>query len=693
MKQTTYNSAASGKIPTLAEASSQVFSPFLSWYQWALDDPSHSARAPEIESAIKNKGRKGSNTFLREGGWKYLLRPLQAWVFKQAIAKKQKLYYVSHGNQALAYFDIDLHNAWQTPEEGQKARQLLDTPLPHLFWSGSNRGLNGYLKVDLLGQVYETANDVFERLEKAVQLYLAQHKNLADFEIKGRIAYLRDGRYVWKQYGKLPIHTPDWNFARLEEFKGKPTVTLHDLTALCSQIEGAIPQEVLQRHKEHKKSLGEKPVCENGYFLVTPATEKALLEKHGEGWRYRFADLRERDDRTWLAECYYRPGQIPITEHELKEETDARNHAALDRVGGDVRGVVRESTQGQGQGSGPCALPGGENLLRTQQDVHTAGKEKRGRFNLDLSDLMAEPDSFKRQREALFRLARYLKRVPTLDESLRLFKEQRLFTGSWSQNETRRRTRTSGTLAFIAESFDAGKCANGSVNVGKYDAWARCHFPNGLHGKNRRGMTENGQIVETESGVHVSPEFIAVFLAVCEFALLTDKNQDGTLPHKRAEDLWNVLYAKGVIAVRFCPRKWAVCREELTRSGVVQITDRNYGPGKAMEWALGRYFPFLGLWKTPRQPGLLGPGEFTTKRGNNTNSRHNTLLRQRSLEVPVVGPIPLPRPPPGMKMVPVQQRLSAEGHPSKELHREGAPCTAWINRMSARMAQMEKSGT
>jgi hypothetical protein len=192
-----------------------------------------------------------------------------------------------------------------------------------------------------------------------------------------------------------------------------------------------------------------------------------------------------------------------------------------------------------------------------------------------------------------------------LDESLRLFKGERLFTGSWSENETRRRTRTSGTLAFIAESFDPGKCANGTVNVGKYDAWAKSHFPNGFQGRNRKGMTEDGQIVETESGVHVGPEFIAVFLAVCEFALLTDKNQDGTLPHNRARDIWDVLYAKGVVTVRFCPRKWlcvgknwlgmALCRS-LIATIVQEKLWSGMWAGTFPSWVCGRGAGNLDFW-------------------------------------------------------------------------------------------------
>src|SRR5207253_10248214 len=134
MKLTTYNSAAARKIPTLAEATFQVFSPFLSRYQWALDDPTHSPRAEEITSAINNRGRKGSNTFLRADGWKYILRPLQSWAFEQAIARKHKIYYVSYGSQALLYFDVDLHYAWQTAEECQK---------PACCWTKSSRNCSG----------------------------------------------------------------------------------------------------------------------------------------------------------------------------------------------------------------------------------------------------------------------------------------------------------------------------------------------------------------------------------------------------------------------------------------------------------------------------------------------------------------------------------------------------------------------
>jgi hypothetical protein len=48
--------------------------------------------------------------------------------------------------------------------------------------------------------------------------------------------------------------------------------------------------------------------------------------------------------------------------------------------------------------------------------------------------------------------------------------------------------------------------------------------------------------------------------------------------------------------------------------GIIQITNRQFGPGKAMEWALGPYFPFLGLWKKEKQPSLQEPGCLTQKK-------------------------------------------------------------------------------
>jgi hypothetical protein len=295
----------------------------------------------------------------------------------------------------------------------------------------------------------------------------------------------------------------------------------------------------------------------------------------------------------WLPLKYYRPGQLPVTERELRaarREAEAATQPKRDPVPvGQVPPPPRPD-------------------VAAQQEAEAKGLPPK--LNVKLADLTNEPDSFVRQKEALFRLARYLKRVPSQQEALRYLRDERLYTGGWEQHLARRKSRVRSILGFIALTFDPAKCAKGSVNVGKYDAWAEKKFPRGLIARGRRGLDEYGEIVDGQ-GLHVGPGFIAAFVAVCEFALLIDRNRDGSLPHNRAEELWQALHAKGLLSVPFCARKWAACRDELERHGIVKVTDRDYGPGKAMKWDLGPYFPFLGLWKGQEAAVPGGGGVFT----------------------------------------------------------------------------------
>jgi hypothetical protein len=292
-----------GVSQDFVEETFHEFRKYISSYQWSFDHPSHSPRAVEITSAIKNRGKKGACTFNREG-YKYVLPILRTWCFKKAIQERRKIYYVSYGKYALLYCDIDLHYAWQTEEEGERAKNLINALMNRffgqsvLFWCDSNQGFNGYLKIDLQEIKYAQANALFERLEKAIQRFLAHYENLADFELKGRIGYLDDDKYNWKQYGKLPIHQQDWNGRRLTEFKNTPMVSIRKLESLCPMIETHIPAEMLDKMKERKKSLGDAPIINGRSFLVTPSIEKALLEKHGERGNSCFPFTR----KTWKAE-------------------------------------------------------------------------------------------------------------------------------------------------------------------------------------------------------------------------------------------------------------------------------------------------------------------------------------------------------------------------------------------------------
>jgi len=267
---------------------------------------------------------------------------------------------------------------------------------------------------------------------------------------------------------------------------------------------------------------------------------------------------------------------------------------------------------------------------------------------------LTEPDSFKRQLIALQRLARYLKRVPTVDEALDFIRDNGLFSGAWANPG--RRCRVRGILKFIAKTFDAKKCTKQGqgVNIGKYDAWAKSKFPNGIGGGKRKVVTDEFEIREINRCGRIEWEFISIFVSVCEFLLLVDKRPDGSLPHERAMKLWNHLHKHGLVQVQFDNRKWAACRDGLEKYGVIKVTDRNYEANKAMKWAVGTYFPLLVLWKTKKEPSLLGPisvDEFIKMMAITSETRqgqHNSLLHQQSNEKLVLSLFGIARPPPGI---------------------------------------------
>jgi hypothetical protein len=120
-----------------------------------------------------------------------------------------------------------------------------------------------------------------------------------------------------------------------------------------------------------------------------------------------------------------------------------------------------------------------------------------------------------------------------------------------------------------------------------------------------------------------------------------DRNEDHSLPPNRAEQLWTALN----VSVKFDARKWAVCRDQLEKYGIISVIDRNYSSGKAMKWDVGTYFPFLGLWKTKKERSILGPASLPTRR-NRTTEQHNTLLQLQSTLMPVLVFLKLSRPPP-----------------------------------------------
>jgi len=119
---------------------------------------------------------------------------------------------------------------------------------------------------------------------------------------------------------------------------------------------------------------------------------EALEAKYGEWWDCQFADQCGDNEDRWFGMKYHRPGELPMTEREWRE--------------------TQKPPPPQEPVQEPVLVPPPVPLVRS---VPRATPSK---VNLDFSDLIDEPDPFKRQKEALFRYARYLKRVPTLKEGV-----------------------------------------------------------------------------------------------------------------------------------------------------------------------------------------------------------------------------------------------------------------------------------
>ena len=232
------------------------------------------------------------------------------------------------------------------------------------------------------------------------------------------------------------------------------------------------------------------------------------------------------------------------------------------------------------------------------------------------------PNSFERQHEALLECCRRARRVVSEQEALNYIEKNRLYTGDWKHNLGHRRARVRWILKHIAKTFDPAKCrgvehgAQGGaqaperpsineVRIGKYHQWAKNHVGT-IEGRDRQDVNEYGEVVVSRSRISVDWQFVSVFLSVVDFCLNSSPNEDGSLPHVRAEEIWSRCYDNGQTTVRFSDKKWTICRDWLERQGIIKIVDRNWSRGKAMRWAVLEQFHHLpGWWRRRKEPSLF----------------------------------------------------------------------------------------
>lgn len=253
-----------------------------------------------------------------------------------------------------------------------------------------------------------------------------------------------------------------------------------------------------------------------------------------------------------------------------------------------------------------------------------------------------EPDSFVRQREALLEFCRRNRRVVSVEEGLEFIRANALFTGSWEQNQGKRKTRVSQILSFIAQTFDPSLCTGvrHEINFGKFDRWAKRHCPEGWRAAPKKYLDPFGIIHERCRTRTVADwRFVSVFLSITEYIVCEEKNADESVPSARAESLWTLLYEQGVVAIPFCHRKWKIVRDHLEKLGVLKI-DHHYHPGQAMRWWIGSSFPGQPVPKKPKVKGLLEAVpliEFLGKIRARETITHNSLLQQAIQDWPGFG--------------------------------------------------------
>ena len=222
-------------------------------------------------------------------------------------------------------------------------------------------------------------------------------------------------------------------------------------------------------------------------------------------------------------------------------------------------------------------------------------------------DYEGEPNALTRQLRALLELARRLRRVPNEGEALSYLKENRLYSGDWSENEGRRSSRVRWIISHVAKTFDPAKCnsATYQVEFSKFDNWARTHVGK-LREKVRYYVDEYGRVHEKRRRSVVEWSFVSVMLSILDFCF-AHPNPDQSLPQEGSRTIWETSLRAGLIETPWDDHKWAIVRDWLEDLGVIEVFDRNWhfnhGRGQAMKWRPTEKFRNLHHWyRAKHQP-------------------------------------------------------------------------------------------
>lgn len=534
------------------------------------------------------------NLYYQHGGsfqpWHFVNGIFSPKHVDEQIFGHEVYYYTSNYKDfGLGYLDGDAHCLFQA--DITDALSLLDDLFPDkALWRDSTRGHNGYLKIYHGGDI-EFYNATLERLEKSLQLYIRSWEILSDIEVKGGIHTKEKNADL----AKLPFSTflpssgrQSWNYDMLREFQALPILPVQHLARIADELDAS-------------SNRAKATACEERVRSLKQAEREAAANTIREGSRIKFAGAE------WLV-LFFQPEKVTLRLRGPAPQTVLHR---LYRLGWEYRltvsltelrsGIVQDEASPTllapvGPPT-PAPLPVADSIQMPESE---AGPADLPIPRIKLADI-EEPDSYKRQLDALLVFARKIKRVPSLAEALMFVKENDLYTGSWSENLARRKARVRHILKHLAKTFDPGKCNRGQVEVEKFRAWAEKTFPSRIPIHKTWG---NGFLEQHSCRVgYVTHEDIAVYLALFEFCL--DNGQflnDNGIPQARLFALWQKLYQEGKTFRSVNDAKITEIRELLNSRQIINITDRGYSfvDHTSMKYDFGKFFPGKKLYREPK---------------------------------------------------------------------------------------------
>lgn len=452
----------------------------------------------------------------------------------RARASKKKFYLCSGLSKGIITLDADAHEAWQTLDDARAAKNLILREWEGITgqrpqgadYDSSKRGCHFTMGVDFQGRPTAEVRLIYRRLEHAIarMLYSRGYRHQdVNIEIKGSPAQIEPdlSNMVSGSLTQIPVR-PGYE-AALQSLISAPDVSGYEVEYVAAALESRYPAVPAQQ------------------ATATPAVATA--------------DQRTPDSN----------GQFAPPEWMGPPPTVAQP-TAIPAVAQPI-GAAAPTQPQSGAGPSPIGVGPGP--------VSSPGQSNSG----------WEPNSFNRQREALLRYSRQLRRVPSVDEAMQHIRDHGLFSGDWTDNLGKRRSRVSRILDYLARTFDPSKAQGLVGGNGICDS----EFLRQLKRSKNQFPTQFylGRVL-------VSAQDVAVMRYLAWYKIVYAPNVDKTVPRESHKALWNKMHEEKKVRTRFNKKRWQYIRQAMESAKEINVFDPNYGRGEAMKWRLDSQFHHAG---------------------------------------------------------------------------------------------------